>query len=167
MARGAKRRKGGVSPAAMGLMRSAASVRDIQYQSFLAPLQDVGPGQTNPLIDTYIVNLDAKEPILGFMESVFAVLRIDLSFPSSATVIKLRQLVELADECFKESIGVTRAAFSKAKKMLKNIAKYMENMYFYDSNLTEKRIYLANFMIDFGDGMGFDLGSMLRDSTFY
>lgn len=167
MARGAKRKKNTVSPAEMGDMRGSASLKQIMFQELSEPLKEFGPGSKEP---PEVWRLDVDQGDIGdFVMAAFAVLSIDLSYPSPATIVKLEGLAEYAGECSKNCPkgSPLKAQYTQAKRKLKNVHKYIQDIYFFQSGIDDARIYILNFMIDFGDALGYDLGEAIKGSVVY
>lgn len=167
MGRSTKRRKNTISPAEMGDMRGSASIKQIMFEELSRPLKDIGPGTPE---NAEVWQIDVEQGDIGdFVSAVFSILSIDLSFPSPATIIKLEGLAEVAGECSKNAprASVLKAQYTQAKRKIKSVHKYMSDIYFFQSGIDDARIYILNFMIDFGDNLGYDLGDAIKDSVVY
>lgn len=167
MARAAKRAKtGNSSPQALGQLRSAASVRSLRFKDLAKAVKDVGEGDPNSTPERLEIVLDTKNTIFDFFGTMGAILFVDLFHPGAQTVVKLKGLIDVLDDCLLRTKAgaedpACRQQLSKAKKILKNYYTQFENLYYFESSLEEMVISLNGFFLDFGDKMGVDVSNMI------
>lgn len=163
MAKGRKNAtKVGNSPQATGDMRSMAMVRNLTFKDLLPPLKDIGPGQTDENNKNYMVIDLSKNHLEDYVGAVFSILSHDLNYPGPSTIVKLEELLLMTDECHKGTTGEVRKQYIFAKKKMKNFHKYFHNCYFNQTPPETLRIHMLNFIINFGDELGFDIGPLMK-----
>jgi len=165
MARAVKRKRVGRSPQEMGEIRSGAFVRDATWGSKMEYIHSIGEGAevTPPRILTIDFDKE-KEVVQDLVGAIVSVLQEDTRHPCPGTVVKVKGLLALAEDCFNQTKGPleVRKAFSTIKRMLKNLDRKIMNVYTYDAPSDQWQILLLSFILDLGDATNFDVVGYIK-----